>query len=197
MPLDYQLIKENIESVTDSLRISKSVDPRLYTLRSPLTPAMMTKLTQYLNNMHDSPLWQPETVQYNVPGDEIHRFKLQWDPETVFEELHEVCQSVTPVVREIHPNSFKDFKGIMIWRDHPGYDISWHTDNPIIGVSMQIYITGSVDCPGTEFRTTDGEISVPFISNSGYITQNKLDHQISKRLSDNSIRYSLFAIWHR
>jgi hypothetical protein len=197
MPLDYQLIKENIESVTDSLHNSKSVDARLCTLQSPLTPAMMAKLTQYLADIYNSPLWQPETVQYDAPGDDIPRFKLQWDPETVFEELYEVCQSVTPVVGEIHPDSFKDFKGIMIWRDHPGYFINWHTDNPIIGVSMQIYITGSDGCPGTDFQITDGVVSLPFIGNSGYIAQNKIDHRISNRLSDNSIRYSLFAIWDR
>lgn len=197
MALDYQLINDNIDSVTKSLRSSMFLDPRLLKIKSPLTSEMMTKLTQYLKDMYHSPLWVPETVQYDEKIDYVQRFKIMWDAETVFEELYEVCQSITPVVNEIHPNSQSSFQGIMLWRDHPGYYINWHTDNSIIGVSMQIYIAGPDICPGTEFQTINGIESIPFVANSGYITQNKITHRVTEKLSGSEVRYSLFAIWNR
>jgi hypothetical protein len=130
--------------------------------------------------------------------DKTPRYKLAWDPESVIEETYEICQALTPVLAEIYSEALKKFDGIIIWRDHPGYDIEWHTDNPVISTSLHVYISGSERNPGTEFKTRDTSLVLPFKINTGYICRRTSPgpvHRVAHPVPDGEVRYSLFAIW--
>jgi hypothetical protein len=197
--IDQQLIDENIDTLVAGLTTANSVDRRLHLVQSVFTQSMLTKLQEYFITNEHSDLWVPETTQYNIPMKDRPRHKITWDAETVIEELHEVCNGATNTVQKMYPGSIKPFNGVIIWRDCPGYYFGWHTDNPVINVSMQIYLQGSENNPGTEFEVENNSVIAPFIPNSGYIVDhsgdNKPRHRVTHAVPEGSVRYSLFALW--
>jgi hypothetical protein len=89
------------------------------------------------------------------------------------------------------------FFGLQIWEDQAGYKLGYHSDRPIIDVSMQIYL---YDCPaqyGTSFNVHNDLIDVPFRHNTGYLMKNgpEMLHKTSNVLPEGMNRYSLYAIW--
>lgn len=198
--IDQSLITENSATLVTALENSNKINTRLSLVSSAFNSALLTKLQQYLNDNYHSDNWIPETNEYGTPMHEVPRYKLTWDADTVIEELHEVCAAATPVLKKMYPNSFQTFNGIVVWRDHPGYFIDWHTDNPVIGISLQLYLTENNNAPGTEFVVESGTIAVPFVKNSGYVVDhsgtNKPSHRVAYPVPDNCLRYSLFALWY-
>ena len=198
--IDQSLIDENSATLVTALENSNKINNRLNLVESVFNDAILSKLQQYLDDNYHSENWIPETNEHGVPMHDVPRYKLTWDADTVTEELYEVCAAATPVLKKMYPNSFQTFNGIVIWRDHPGYFIDWHTDNPVIGVSLQIYLDSDTDIPGTEFLVDSGSLLVPFSKNTGYVVDhsgpNKPSHRIAHPVPANALRYSLFALWY-
>lgn len=197
--IDQNLIDQNIVRLNSAVKNNTSINDQLKLVNNAFDQAMLSKLQDYFDANYNSKLWEPETTAYGRPMTDVPRFKLAWESESVIEELHEVCNGITPLVSELYPGVERKFDGIVIWRDHPGYDLSWHTDNPVIEVSLQVYLSGS-DCnPGTEFKTGDSSLPLPFIVNTGYIVNHdgvtRPMHRVAHPVPENEIRYSLFALW--
>jgi hypothetical protein len=105
---------------------------------------------------------------------------------------------MTPMLHELDPTVPIKFDGITLWRDQGGYNLDWHTDNPVIHLTMQIYLSGSLDNPGTEFKIDSGSIIAPFVPNTGYFIDQRIIrpmHRLEHVVPENQTRYSLFALW--
>jgi hypothetical protein len=197
--IDQQLIETNTQSLSKSLKNSKVADNYLRLVSDPFDKNLIAKFNRYIEQNYNSELWQADTDEHGVPRYAVPRFKISWDADTIIEELHEICQQQKPVLEEIYYKQFGDFVGIMIWRDHPGFEIGWHTDNPIIGASLQIYMGGSDNNPGTEFKVNDSNLVLPFVPNTGYLVDqsdnSRPRHRSAGTVAEGAIRYSLFAMW--
>jgi hypothetical protein len=196
--IDQNLINHNSISLAGALKNGSAISPQVKFIKDAFNQDLLLKLQEYFtSNFHSGP-WKPETNEYGIPKKNTPRYKLEWDPESVIEEIYEVCNSVTSLLQELYTCPNLAFDGITIWRDHPGYNIDWHTDNPIIHLTMQIYLFGSPACPGTEFKTDSGSITAPFVPNNGYFVDQHITrptHRTAHAVLENQMRYSLFAIW--
>jgi len=197
--IDSELIEKNKHTLTQALNHSQIISPVLRVLHDALEPDLINKLSRYLEINHDSDLWIPETDTYGKPMTTVQRSKLTWDADTVIEEAHEVCQAQKSCIENLLGKNIGSFRGIVIWRDQPGYTLSWHTDNPVLGTSVQIYIQGAEVNPGTEFKINGKDVLVPFVPNTGYLvdqsSSSRPTHRVAGKVPENHIRYSLFAMW--
>ena len=197
--LDYDLITANSQTLTKALVESQKVNDQLRSFSQPLQPALLSKLIDYFHNNFSSEIWVAETTTDGVPMTKTPRFKLTWEAESVIEELHEICQAQTTCIEKLYQKKLGSFKGIVIWRDHHGYKLDWHQDNPVIGMSIQIYLDGSNVNPGTEFKLDSGNLVVPFVPNTGYIVDQSDPrrplHRVAGEVPHDQVRYSLFVIW--
>lgn len=197
--LDYDLIAANTQTLNQSLRESQPINHSLRLVSGALQLELLSKLGDYFQDNFHSDLWVPETTTYGVPMLKTPRYKLTWHAESVIEELHEICQAQTDCLETLYQKPLGPFKGIVIWRDHTGYELDWHQDNPVIGMSIQIYLQGSEHNPGTEFQIESGNHTVPFVPNTGYIvdqsTASRPWHRVSGQVPKDQVRYSLFVIW--
>jgi len=196
--IDQNFINQNSISLADALKNGSAISPQVKLIKDAFDQNMLSKLQEYFTSNYHSDLWKPETTKYGIPMNNKPRHKIEWDPESVVEEVHEVCNSVTPLLQEQYTCPDIVFDGITLWRDQPGYNISWHTDNPVIHLTMQIYLSGSSVCPGTEFKTQSGSVTASFVPNTGYFIDQRITrptHRTAHAVPENQIRYSLFAIW--
>ena len=196
--IDQDLINHNAETLSIAFKNSRQITSQLRFIQHPFDQLMLLKLQEYVDAHYHSDLWNSETTDYGQPLDNRPRHKLAWDPESVVEEMHEVCHLLTPVLQELDPTKPIVFDGITLWRDQGGYDLDWHTDNPAIHLTMQIYLFGSQDTPGTEFKIDPGSIIAPFVPNTGYFIDQRIvrpTHRLAYMVPENQIRYSLFALW--
>jgi hypothetical protein len=196
--IDQDLINHNVDILSTAFKNSRQITPQLRFIQNAFDQPMLSKLKEYVDTHYHSDLWKSETTAYGQPLDNRPRHKLAWDPESVVEEMHEVCHLLTPVLQELDPTKPIVFDGITLWRDRSGYDLDWHTDNPAIHLTMQIYLFGSLDNPGTEFKIDSGSITAPFVPNTGYFVDQRIarpTHRLAHVVPENQIRYSLFALW--
>lgn len=196
--IDQQLITDNTQTLIASLNNATPVNQQLSLIQSAFTPALLAKLEQYFVDNETSELWMPDT-SYNVPRSDRPRHKITWDSDTVIEELHDICNNATDSVKSIYNADVKPFCGIAVWRDREGFSSTWHVDNPMIDVSMQVYLQGPESNPGTEFEVGSGTVVAKFIPNTGYIVRHtgttRPLHRITHPVPAGAVRYSLFAIW--
>lgn len=196
--IDQDLINHNAETLSIALKNSCQITPQLKFIQNAFDQPLLLKLQEYFNTNYHSELWAPETTQYGVDMTNKPRYKIAWDPDSVVEEIHEVCHAMTPMLQGLNTTVPIKFDGITLWRDHGGYDLSWHTDNPAIHLTMQIYLIGSLNNPGTEFKIDSGSIVAPFVPNTGYFIDQRIirpTHRLAHAVPANQIRYSLFALW--
>jgi hypothetical protein len=196
--IDQDLINHNAGTLSTAFKNSRQITPQLRFIQDAFDQSMLSKLKEYVDAHYHSNLWNFEIAYGRQLLDNRPRHKLAWDPESVVEELHEVCHLLTPVLQELDTTKSIVFDGITLWRDQGGYDLDWHTDNPAIHLTMQIYLFGSQDTPGTEFNIDSGSITVPFVSNTGYFVDQRITrptHRLAYMVPENQIRYSLFALW--
>ena len=196
--IDQDLIDHNTDTLSTSFKKSQQVTQQLRFMQNAFDQPMLSKLKEYVDAHYHSDLWKSETTAYGQPLDNRPRHKLAWDPESVVEEMHEVCHLLTPVLQQLDPTKPIVFDGITLWRDQGGYDLDWHTDNPALHLTMQIYLFGSQDTPGTEFKIDSGSITAPFVPNTGYFIDQRIvrpTHRLAYMVPENQIRYSLFALW--
>lgn len=194
--IDQMLIENNIQSLRDSFNTRKKVCDQLHIVQNVFTSEALSKLYCYILNEPDKP-WQMETTSdYKVL--DVPRKKISWHAESIIEEFHEIFSSLTDSITFAVKQDVK-FHGIVLWKDQEGYEISWHTDNPILAATMQIYIAGTIYNPGTEFELKDGSYyTCDFKVNTGYFidqTQHRLKHHTTGQVPNSTDRYSLFAMW--
>ena len=122
-------------------------------------------------------------------------------PPTFIRALPDILRNASAPKPALATMTCKDlqFHGIVLWEDSEGYEIDWHTDNPLLMATIQIYVAGSTDNPGTEFKLLDGSThTCDFKINTGSLidqTKHRLSHHSTGRVPDLARRYSLFAMW--
>lgn len=189
--IDDKLIQQNILHAQHSVANATPISNNILLIKNVFTTELIHKLYSYILNHVDQP-WESETDEYgNLQT--LPRQKVRWHAESVIEETHEIFQALgETVLQKVKLNS--NFRGMTLWKDLPGYTLQWHQDNPVIDVSMQVYLAGNSKQPGTQFRN----FTVPFVPNTGYIlyqTLGRTEHCLSGTVSDT--RYSLFSMWSR
>jgi hypothetical protein len=195
--LDQQLIYKNIQHARSALveRQAPSLySSNLFLLQNFFLTDVILKFKELVTD--PDIFW--ETVEQQ---NHLNRQKISWSADTVIEEVHEICSGLTATVNELFPSTKLNFWGVSLWKDQSGYDLSWHTDNKDIDVSIQIYLFSVNNAPGTQFLINKDIYVVPFVSNTGYLSCNSTDDRLMHRteyaVPTDTIRYSLYAVWSR
>ena len=189
--IDTPLIEKNAEFIESALTNKTKISEYLYTIKDILPNETLIKLREIIDTSED---WE---CQETAGGYEYNplRQKLGFKMDTVIEEVSTAMNNLNYVMEDIVGIDM-DFLGVTVWRDLSGYNIDWHTDNSILTATLQIYLFGE-DCPGTTFKTDNGEFTCSFKSNTGYVarqhTKDRPMHKIEKTVS--SERCSLFFMW--
>lgn len=192
--IDQNTITTGRASLLDSINLRRRLDKSLYHLTGVFDADILKKIKNYLDGR--------ELPWESVAGQEkFNRKKISWQSDSVIEELHEIFMAATDCINTIFPEPKKNFWGISIWEDREGYAIDWHTDNPDIDVSIQVYLFGDGTL-GTEFSLINENIVIPDVSNSGYllnqsISESRLSHRTLRQVPPGRVRYSLYAVWSR
>ena len=196
--IDQTLVDANILHAQQALNNLQSTPALgLWRIENVLTPEMLDKLRQFITDTPDSEIW------HKVEGQEkLNRKKITWHPDSVIEELHIIFESLTESVNKIFLQNTKNFLGVSVWKDWAGYTMGWNTDNPIIDVSMQLYLfDDALPHAGTVFKLDGTDYLVPYISNSGYVCNQTLDpkllHKPAVVLDHGQCRYSIYSVWSR
>lgn len=194
--IDQDIIKKASDSLHTSVKNRRQHTNDFSTLANIFPDDVMHRINDYILNNSNKP-WQLETTEHGVERN-VPRSKIQWHGETVIEELHCAMESITNDVQKILKTDIK-FLGIVLWQDYENYKIDWHSDNPILLATMQIYLAGSRNNPGTEFKLSEDNFhTCDFIPNTGYFlnqTHNRLEHHTTDKVPANVSRYSLFGMW--
>lgn len=187
--------RELIEASSLHLQNIKPVEiiPGLYKVENVLYPPLFERLLNFIQTReHD---WEKEQG-YGRTID-LPRSQLTWLADSPVEEVHTVIENYTKSVNKIFDKT-NIFDCIQIWKDLPGFKLIPHTDNPIIDVGLQIYLSEN---PGIQEATTfyyrDKVIKFPHKQNSGYLMDNskKILHDFNAAIPENDVRFSLHAIW--
>lgn len=164
----------------------------LYRLDNFLDPLLISRVLNYITN--NDIRWEEDTSQ---PG--VNRKKINWEFDTPIEELYNTMNLLTDSINQIF-NRDNKFLGITVWKDEIGYKIKKHTDNPVIDIAMQIYLTAdpAIDA-GTTFIVDNEHIQLPYKENVGYLMDNtaNIEHYMTGNIPNRHVRYSLYAIWSR
>jgi len=194
--IDQDIIKKASDSLHLSLENRHELTKDFSTINNVFSLDVINKIHEYILNESDKP-WALETTEHGVEM-KVPRSKINWHGETVIEELHCAMDSLTTKVQVILKRDIK-FLGNNLWQDYENYKIDWHSDNPILLASMQIYLAGSRKNPGTEFKLGEDNFhTCDFIPNTGYFlnqTQSRLEHRTTGSVPANVSRYSLFGMW--
>jgi hypothetical protein len=193
--IDNQLIEQINQQACRSIKQRQpTVFNCLYTINNFLTDDAVIKLKEYLPTSLDS-LWTPVAGQ-----EQFNRKKLTWDSDTIIEELHNACNLLTPTISLISETSL-NFLGMQIWKDGDGYSATPHQDDPIIDVSLQLYLFDNDPSLGTTFGNSKNKIEIPYIHNSGYLIfvdgVNDIIHYTTSKTPPGATRYSLYLVWSR
>lgn len=191
--LDYDLIEKNTISIEKSFNNKQVINENLCVLKNVFNDSATEKLKKYINQVSKKD-WSTEQGQ-----EKLNRRKLTFKADTALEEFHIALENITKYLQTIYPELNLKFDGMMLWQDKKGYYISSHTDNPIIAVSMQIYLydTAPTQC-GTRFYLDNQIFDVEYIHNSGYLinqTNDKLTHESMCPTPADAVRYSVYAVW--
>lgn len=192
--IDNLLIENNSKSISNSFVDSKQISKYLYELNNVLTVDTLDKLKEYISGECEWE-WQESYESKYKERNKSCRSKITWDQDTVIEEIHTAIDNSTPEIEKMFDLNLK-FMGVTLWKDEIGHKLPWHTDNPIIAVTMQIYLFGE-DCPGTVFKVNDAEHTCLFLKNNGYLVNQSTKERPFHRIEFDvkSVRYSLFAMW--
>lgn len=194
--IDQQLIDRGIAHARVSLSRAVST-PCEWLLRVEdfLPCEILSKVDKFAKHP-SAQAWLQVENQEHMPRD-----RVSWASDTVIEELHEIHAALTPDINRLFPLPIKHFWGVSLWRDSGGYDISWHRDNPDIDVAIQIYLSATGPAPGTDFEINGSIYPIDFVTNCGYISCNSFDrglpHCTAFPVPNNTMRYSLYAVWSR
>lgn len=188
MPLDYDLIQRNCDQAAQAIdTLHPSMVNDLWFVKDFVGEDILDKLELYLEQSQN---WSQVAGQESFP-----RHKITWETDSVIEELHDVCNSVTAQLEKKFSRSLI-FSGIQIWRDTEGYYFGRHTDNPVIDISLQLYLFDAPSTCGTTFFDHGTRIVLGFFHNTGYVcTSHDLPHETTSAVPAGAVRYSLYAHW--
>jgi hypothetical protein len=192
--IDQELVSIAASYAAQSISNLKTVNDDFKLVSNFLHPRLALKLRNFVSTTDES-LWQSVPKQEKLP-----RKSINWLSDSVIEEIHIIAEGLTDAINQTFNTQDKTFQGLQLWRDSGGYSLAPHKDNPIIDISMQIYLFDCAKKYGTTFKVGDTEIAVPFIHNSGYLLHKKSDeerilHWTSSDLPADIQRYSLYLIW--
>lgn len=194
--IDQKIIQTATTDLQGALDSRIQISDDFSVLENVFSRSVITKVHDYILNEPQKP-WQLETTEHGVEM-QVPRHKIAWHGETVIEELHCAVENTTPKISEILGKEVK-FHGIVLWQDHENYKIDWHSDNSILMATMQIYLAGSTENPGTVFEIEDdNHHTCQFVPNTGYFlnqTKTRLSHKSVGKVPANVNRYSLFGMW--
>jgi len=113
--IDYNLIENSVAHARGSVAEQTCLIPGILgTVQNILHPDLRAKLNHFLKFSDFQ--WIPEIDQEHLP-----RKKINWEPESVIEELHEIMASLTPMVSAFSSSdSSLHFWGISLWKDTDG-----------------------------------------------------------------------------
>lgn len=193
--IDQKLIEQASQHLARAIQDKHSTSCQdLFLITHVIDQLSLDKLQIYLSTV-DENKWQ------NVQGtSNYRRQRISWDNDTIVEELHDAFALLTPQINDIFPACIKNFWGISIWKDSPGYTIGWHTDDPDIDTAMQVYLY-TVPGNGTVFGSESDFLIVPSEHNTGYLLEqqqnNRVPHRSERPVPKDITRYSLYAVWSR
>jgi hypothetical protein len=190
--IDLNLINISTESAKIAIANCRSTpSDGLFLIDSVFDNTAVAKLKEYTINTAN---WKNDAPK--------SRAYVAWEPDTIIEELHEVCNNLTTPIGERFFNSRLNYLGIQIWKDTNKFRMKWHYDNPIINVALQVYMFDTPSIYGTSFLIDGNEFAVPYRHNSGYITINNgngiangLKHKPTTETPAGVDRFSVYAIW--
>lgn len=190
MPLDYDLIERNCQQARRAIAdLTPTLLGDLWLVKDFVTEDILDKLETYISTTEPTQ-WTQVDGQESFP-----RHKITWHADTVVEELHDVCASVTRDLEQKF-NRQLNFAGIQLWRDTQGYYFGRHTDNPVIDISLQLYVFDAPSACGTTFFSDGTRIVLGFFHNTGYVCVNyNTEHETTTPVPPGTVRYSLYAHW--
>jgi hypothetical protein len=180
-----------------NIQMSKSLDEReiladgLYKIKNFLSDTDLSILQDFLNTTDKWGLYRAGGIQKN-------RFVIYpSDNEWLLNTLTEKFIKLTPHVKHIFRKPRLYFGGITMWQDRQKYYIQKHTDNPIIEIAIQIYLTDNEPRLPTTFIVDDKDIIPDYKVNAGYIMDNskQILHYMWPPIPQGQIRNSLYAFW--
>lgn len=187
--IDTLLIEKNTEFIKSALTNKIKISEQLYTIEGILPNETLIKLREIIDTSNE---WvTQESTGYK--SDPL-RQKLDFKLDTVIEEVYTAMDNLNHVMEDFVGIEM-DFLGVTVWKDKKGYDLPWHTDNPIIVATLQVYLFGD-NQPGTTFETDDSNFTCRFKTNTGYVAKQHIKrpmHKLEKPVS--SERCSLFFMW--
>ena len=163
---------------------------KLWFLQDFIYPKLLEKLFEYITTCATLK-WHPLKGQ-----EKRNRAEVNWEPESVIEEIHMVYNNLTLDLNLIFDRNLK-FNGIAIWKDGPGYSFGKHQDADCISVAMQVYLIDGPTDLHTKFYFQDQILESTYRKNYGYCMDNlnKLQHGIETPVPKDHVRYSLYASW--
>jgi hypothetical protein len=187
MSLDFKLIED---AVTYTKIQIESMDGKqeLYYLTNFIYPPLVNKLVTYV---HSSDNWITDP-SYSNP----RRTKINWESDTVVEEVHTVFERLTDVINNKFSRT-NNFLGVNIWKDTAGYAIGLHKDVKIIDIAVQVYLSNGPAELGTEFVHNGVTERAQYKLNCGYLADNKvgISHALKYPVPESHTRYSIYGIW--
>lgn len=193
MPLDTELIKQSTQYSMNKLEsVPDSACPGLFLLSDFLYSALLDKLISFITTTNNLDWQNQEGQEYT------NRLKINWIPDSVIEEIYIVMEQLTEILNKKFNRNNK-FIGISVWKDQEGYTIEKHTDNKIIDVAIQIYLTEATENLGTTFEYDNLTVQARYQKNYGYLLDGsqQLTHSMTTAMPKDHIRYSLYAMWSR
>lgn len=194
--IDTELIQvSSLQAQQSFAKAESTIFDQVFIVKDVLTDSAVTKLKEYIVTI-DHSKW------HKVPGQEHNNRKsITWDADTIMEELHEVFNSLTEIVNQKFAKQPVNFLGLQLWVDGHGYNTGYHSDDPIIDVSCQLYLFDNEAHYGTTFKKNKDSVVVSYYSKSGYIMINNVDpellHSTTTPTPQEVTRYSLYAVWSR
>ena len=204
--IDQDLIDTSTESAKIAIaNCHTTPSDGLYLINSVFGDNAIVKLKEYINNANNQKfrLAQSNATNQDKIDTSESRVVITWDPDTIIEELHEVCNNLTDTISKKFFNAGLNYLGIQIWKDTNKFWMGWHRDNPDINVSMQVYMFNTPSKYGTSFLIDGNEFAVPYQHNTGYIAINNnaggiadgLEHKPTKDIPAGITRCSVYAVW--
>lgn len=192
--LDQILIANTTTHACQAINNSVALNKNFRILDNFLSSEIVIKLQEYINDVDES-VWNPVPLQEMLP-----RRSIDWQADTVIEEIHIIADALTQHVNQLFKTSGPKLQSVQLWRDSAGYSLSPHKDNPIIDISLQVYLFDSPSELGTSFMLDKKVLDLPFRHNTGYVLfkesyDSRIKHWSTTTVPQGVTRYSLYLTW--
>lgn len=192
--IDQHLIQSATEHAIQAIDNSTAVSPNFRLIENFLCSELELKLDNFIKTVDDSN-WAPVPLQEKLP-----RRSINWIPDTVIEELHIVADNLTSRINQTFNTVDLKLQAIQLWQDSVGYYLPIHKDNPVIDVSLQVYLFDSPESVGTTIKLDTGTIDLPFKHNTGYLMfkesyEQRIPHGTTSVVPKGILRHSLYVTW--